>query len=45
VTDGYQAAQNSDTIRIFSGNYAEPITMNKTLLVQATNGVVNLGTP
>ena len=47
VTDGYQAAQNGNTICIFSNNYPEKILMtNKTLLLQATNGVVNIiGTP
>ena len=44
VTAGYQTAQNGNTIRIFSGNYPEAIlNMNKTLLLQATNGVVNIG--
>ena len=45
VTTGYQAAQNNNTIRIFSGNYNEAILMNKTLLLQATNDVVNIGIP
>ena len=44
VTDGYGAAQNGNIIRIFSGNYPEALlNMNKQLLLQATNGVVNIG--
>lgn len=45
VTNGYAASQNGNTIRIFNGNYNEAILMNKQLLLQATNGVVNIGTP
>ncbi len=45
VTAGYNAATNSNTIRIFNGNYNEAGIMNKTLLLQATNGVVNIGVP
>jgi hypothetical protein len=43
VTAGYQAAQPNNIIRMFSGNYNEVISMNKTLVLQATNGVVNIG--
>jgi hypothetical protein len=45
VMQGYQAAQNGNTIRIFSGNYNEAVIMNKTLILLATNGVVNIGRP
>jgi hypothetical protein len=45
VTQGYQAAQNNNTICIFSGNYNEVITMNKVLTLVGTNGVVNIGKP
>jgi len=44
VTSAYQAAQDGNTIRIRGGNYAEAnLTMSKPLVLQATNGVVNLG--
>jgi len=47
VTEGYQAAQAGNTIRIFSGNYQEAakLTISKTLLLQATNGTVNISAP
>jgi len=45
VTDGYQASQNSNTITMFTGNYNEAIVVNKQLLLQATNGTVNIGIP
>ena len=43
VTDGYQAAQSGNTIRIFPGNYPEAITLNKVLRMEGTNGIVNIG--
>ena len=43
ATAGYQAAQANDVITIFGGSYNEAILMNKPLLLQATNGVVNIG--
>jgi len=43
VTTGYQAAKTGDSIRVFIGNYPESITLNKSLRIEATNGVVNIG--
>lgn len=45
VTDGYNAAQAGNAMTVFSGNYNEAILMNKQLLLQATNGTVNIGVP
>lgn len=45
VTAGYQAAETNALITVFGGNYPETILMNKPLLLQATNGVVNIGIP
>jgi len=45
VADGYGAVATNGNITVFSGNYNESIlNMNKTLVLQATNGVVNIGT-
>jgi hypothetical protein len=45
VTAGYQAAQNNNIITIFATNYPEAILMNKPLILQGTNGIVNIGIP
>jgi hypothetical protein len=45
VTDAYQAACSGDTLRIAAGDYPEAITnMNKILVMESTNGVVDIGT-
>jgi hypothetical protein len=43
VTQGYQTAQNGNTIRIFTGNYAEELRMDKTLRLESTTGLVRIG--
>jgi hypothetical protein len=45
VTDGYNAAGSNAVITIFSTNYPEAILMDKPLLLQGTNGTVNIGIP
>ena len=40
----YQATQNGNTLLIFIGNYPGTLSnMSKPLLLQSTNGVVNIG--
>jgi M6 family metalloprotease-like protein len=45
VAEGYQATIDGDIIRIFSTNYAEALNMSKVLRLEATNGVVRIGSP
>lgn len=45
VTDGYKAVATNGSVTIFGGNYNEAITINKQLLLIATNGLVNIGKP
>lgn len=44
VTAGYAAAQASNTMTVFNGNYPETILMNKRLILLGTNGPVKIGT-
>ena len=43
VTTGNQAAQNGNTIRITGGNYPEGVSVTKSLRIEGTNGIVNVG--
>jgi len=43
VSEAYNVAADSNTIRIAEGNYAEALTLNKALRVEATNGIVSIG--
>lgn len=46
VAEGYQAAQSGNIIRISSGEYRETnLRMDKPLLLEATDGTVNIGIP
>ena len=45
VAEGYQTAHSGNTIRIFSANYLEKLTMCLAVRLEATNGLVRIGGP